>query len=112
RFLDRRGREPAEVLVAESQGLLVGLAELSIRPCAEGCNTDRVAYLEGWFVSPGERRRGVGRALAQAADDWGRAAGCVELASDTSPNNGVSISAHIAVGFESVGTVLCFRKRL
>jgi aminoglycoside 6'-N-acetyltransferase I len=112
RFLEGRAREPAEVLVAESDGHLVGFAELSIRPCAEGCDTDRVAYLEGWFVSPGERRKGIGRALAEAAEDWGRDAGCLELGSDTSPDNVVSISAHIAVGFESVGTVLCFRRRL
>ena len=38
-FLDGRTTEPAAVLVAESQGILVGLAELSIRPSAEGCRT-------------------------------------------------------------------------
>ena len=111
-FLDGRASEPVAVLVAVRPGVLIGFVELSIRPCAEGCRTSRIAYLEGWFVAPEERRKGVGRALAKAVEKWGRDAGCRELASDTTPNNVASISAHAAVGFESVGTVLCFRKVL
>jgi aminoglycoside 6'-N-acetyltransferase I len=61
-------REPAAVLLAEEgDGRAIGFAELSIRPYAEGCRSDRVAYLEGWWVAPGGRRRGVGRALVEAA---------------------------------------------
>src|SRR6266571_3216545 len=93
-------------------GLPVGLAELSIRPYAEGCQGDRVAYLEGWFVVPGARGRGVGRALIAAAEDWGRAQGCREFASDAEPDNDVSAAAHHAVGFVKVGLVRCFRKEL
>ena len=53
RFLAGRASEPLAVLVAQAEsGELVGFVELSIRPHAEGCHTDRVAYLEGWFVAP------------------------------------------------------------
>src|SRR6058998_111297 len=63
RFFARGAREPAAVLLALEGGRAIGLAELSIRACAEGCRTDRVAYLEGWFVAAEARGRGVGRAL-------------------------------------------------
>jgi aminoglycoside 6'-N-acetyltransferase I len=112
-FLDATASEPLAVLVAEEAGgELVGLAELSIRPCAEGCVTDRVAYLEGWYVAPDGRRRGVGRALVRAVEQWARGQGCTELASDTAVDNEASTAAHRAVGFEEVGLIRCFRRPL
>jgi aminoglycoside 6'-N-acetyltransferase I len=106
-------REPAAVLLAEEgDGRAVGFAELSIRPYAEGCRSDRVAYLEGWWVAPAARRRGVGRALVEAACAWGREEGCPELASDAEADNEMSAAAHSALGFEEVGLIRCFRRDL
>ena len=113
RFFAGEAQEPLAVLLAEDgTGWSVGLAELSIRAQAEGCRSDRVAYLEGWFVVPRARRRGVGRALIAAAEEWGRSQGCRELASDAEPDNDVSAAAHRAVDFTEVGLVRCFRKEL
>ena len=112
-FFAGRWREPSAVLLAEdSAGRAIGLAELSIRTCAEGCRTNRVAYLEGWFVVPEARRQGVGRALVGAAETWARSQGCTEFASDTQPTNTGSSAAHRALGFIEVGAVLCYRKEL
>ncbi|MGH7508932.1 MAG: aminoglycoside 6'-N-acetyltransferase [Gemmatimonadales bacterium] len=105
--------EPAAVLLAgDGAGRTIGVAELSIRPYAEGCLTSRVAYLEGWYVVPEARRRGVGRALVAAAEEWARGQGCTELASDTQLDNARSVAAHLALGFTEVGQVRCFRKEL
>ena len=114
RFLaGQTGGRPAAVLLAEDYlGRVVGLAELSIRPYAEGCVTDRVAYLEGWFVEPDSRRLGIGRALVDAAEDWGRDQGCSEFASDADPENDVSVRSHGALGFTDAGLVRCFHKDL
>lgn len=113
RFFAGDAREPFAVLLAEEgAGCAVGLAELSIRAYAEGCSSDRVAYLEGWFVVPKARGRGVGRALIAAAEEWGRSQGCREFASDAQPDNEVSAAAHRALGFVEVGLVRCFRKDL
>ena len=113
RFLSGAAREPQAVLVAESPGHgLVGFAEISIRAYAEGCSTDRVGYLEGWFVAPAARRRGTGRALVRAAEEWSRSQGCAEFASDAEADNDESARAHLALGFEDVGLVRCFRKDL
>ena len=73
-------RMPLEVLLAfDETGSAVGFAELSIRSYAEDCETDRVAYLEGWYVEPGFRRQGVGRALIAASEEWGIQQGCSEF---------------------------------
>lgn len=114
RFLSGRSREPRAVLVAEDEqtGSLVGLAELSVRPYAEGCDTDRVGYLEGWYVSPEFRRRGIARALVTAAESWAMSNGCTEFASDTEIDNEISAAAHRQCGFEEVAVIRCFRKIL
>jgi len=113
RFLAGDAAEPLAVLIAHDvSGEPVGFAELSIRPHAEGCRTDRVAYLEGWFVEAAARRRGVGRLLVRAAEEWARARGCAELASDARAEDAGSLAAHAAAGFEDAGLVRCFRKEL
>jgi len=112
-FFAGQAREPLAVLLAEDEsGRAVGFAELSIRPSAEGCWSDHVAYLEGWFVAPEVRHQGIGRSLMAAAEEWGRAQGCPEFASDTEADNERSAAAHRALGFEETGLVRCFRKDL
>src|SRR5215216_7204287 len=76
---------------------LCGLVEVSIHTSAPGCTTNRIGYLEAWYVDPDWRGRGVGRELAQAAEDWARAQGCREMASDTTPSYPVSPLAHAAL---------------
>lgn len=104
---------PYVVLVADDgDGRLVGFAEVSVRPHAEGCLTDRVVYLEGWFVADGFRQTGVGGALVGAAEQWGRSQGCSEFASDCDVTNMTSHAAHTALGFEEVGKIYCFSRKL
>jgi aminoglycoside 6'-N-acetyltransferase I len=104
---------PLEVLLACSgSGVPIGFVELSIRPYAAGCATNRVAFVEGWFVGPQYRGQGTGAALMKAAEEWGRANRCTELASDTELHNDGSIAAHKALGFEETERQVCFRKSL
>jgi aminoglycoside 6'-N-acetyltransferase I len=100
------------VLLALMDAEPAGFAELSIRAYAEGCATENVGYLEGWYVAPAYRHLGVGRALVRAAEEWARGRGCRELASDTEPENELSREAHLGCGFEDVALVRCFRKVL
>ncbi len=113
RFFNGDRRNPAEVLIAiDESGRAVAFAELSVRPYAEGCYSGKVAYLEGWYVERPARGKGIGSALVKAAEEWARAAGCTELASDTAIGNAASVSAHEALGFEQVSRIICFRKAL
>ena len=104
-------REPRHVLlVLDAGGIPVGFVELSLRAYAEGCVSDRVAYVEGWYVEPHARRLGAGAALIRAAEDWGRSQGCIELGSDAVVENILSARAHRALGFSEVAVIRCFRK--
>src|SRR5204863_8083639 len=76
-------REQLAVFIAVNEcDVPAGAAELSIRNYAEERLTDRVGYLEGWYVTPEARRRGIGRALVLAAEDWTRHQGCIPCGSD------------------------------
>lgn len=113
RFFRGTSTDPLAVFVAEDANqVLVGFVEVSIRSYAEGCVTDRVGYLEGWFVAPEGRHRGTGRALVTAAERWACSQGCTEFASDAEVDNAQSALAHRALGFADVGIVRCFRKEL
>ena len=113
RFFAGRARDPVAALIArDDTGRALGFTELSFRSYAEGCETDNVAFLEGWFVIPDARGRGVGGALIAACEDWARSQGCTEFASDAQPDNHASIAAHLALGFSDEGLVRCFSKKL
>lgn len=100
-----------EAFVCEAHdGRLCGLAEVSIRTSAPGCESDRIGYLEAWYVDPAVRQQGVGRALVERAEVWARAEGCSEMASDTTPDYPLSPTAHVALGYKEVERY--FRKEL
>lgn len=104
--------DPAATLLAFEGEKAVGFAELTLRSHAEGCRSPRIAYLEGWYVAPEARGKGVGAALLRTAEEWGRAQGCTEMASDTNLDNSASAQAHRALGFTEVDRIVCFRKSL
>jgi aminoglycoside 6'-N-acetyltransferase I len=100
------------VAVADDE-TLIGFAEASLRrDPVNGTDTSPVGFLEGWYVMPAWRRRGVGRALVAAVEQWTLAQGCGELASDTWLDHDDSRRGHLACGFEETERVICFRKRL
>jgi aminoglycoside 6'-N-acetyltransferase I len=107
------GSQSAIAFVAVVEGELIGFAEASLRrDYVNGCKSSPVAFLEGIYVAPAARRRGVAEALVKAVEDWGRSAGCAEFASDTSPENDASQRLHLSLGFEETQRVVFFRKLL
>ncbi len=92
-------------------GAAVGFAEAQIRSYTEGC-VGPTPYVEGLFVAPAWRRRGVARALLAAIETWAHALGHDELASDAIINNAESHSWHAAAGFAEVERIVLFRKAL
>jgi aminoglycoside 6'-N-acetyltransferase I len=91
----------------------VGFIEGSIRgDYVNGTESSPVGFVEGVFVVPAWRRRGVARQLFAAIADWARARGCLELASDALIDNEASQRAHRALGFRETERVVYFTKEL
>jgi RimJ/RimL family protein N-acetyltransferase len=57
----------------------------------------------GLMVAAGHRRRGVGRALLQAAEDWARGAGIRKLELHVFPYNEAAIALYESCGYEREG---------
>jgi aminoglycoside 6'-N-acetyltransferase I len=58
------------------------------------------------------RRASDADRLVDAAEQWARARGCREMASDSLVENRAGQAAHRAVGYEETERHVCFRKRL
>lgn len=94
-------------------GQAVGLAEAGLRhDYVNGCKTSPVAFLEGIYVAADYRRSGIARHLVAAVEDWARARGCTEFASDAALDNLESQQMHDGLGFSETQRVVYFRKLL
>jgi aminoglycoside 6'-N-acetyltransferase I len=102
----------AVFLAEDDSARPLGFIELSIRAFADGCESRPVPHVEGWYVEPSARRTGIARSLVTAAEDWARALGFTELASDTEVENVASQRAHASCGFAETERLVKFRKRL
>lgn len=105
--------DTVNLIARDGSGHAVGFAEASLRrDYVNGCETTPVAFLEGIYVVPEARGRGVAKALVAAVEDWARASGVSELGSDAAPDNMASLKMHHALGFEETQRVVFFRKLL
>ncbi len=107
-------RSPGIVLFAEDLvGTAIGFAEVSLRTSpVTGSSGSITPYLEGWYVDPEWRDRGIGAALIEDACEWARNAGYRELASDTEVDNRASQSAHQRLGFREVERTITYLRPL
>ena len=71
-----------------------GFAEVALRRYANGCEESPVPFLEGIWVSPAFRRRGVGEHLIARISAVLQAKGFKELCSDALLDNTASHEAH------------------
>lgn len=111
-FFHERNPNLATFVIERGNNQLGGFLEARVRDYAEGCVSSRIGYVEGWYVDSDLRRQGLGQQLIQAAERWALSLGICEMASDCLVENEVSLMAHLAVGFEEVERIICFRKVL
>lgn len=74
--------EPQAVLIATEGPAVIAFAELSLRRDLQDLPGRRVGYVEGLYVIPEFRHRGVARQLLRAARTWARDQRCNAFASD------------------------------
>ncbi len=90
-----------------------GFAEASLRfEYVNGCHSSPVAYLEGIYITPEFRRKGLATQLVTRINSWANDHGCTEMASDTDINNEESQSLHLSLGFMETERVVFFRKSI
>lgn len=91
----------------------VAFAQCQLRnDYVEGTNSHPVGYLEGIFVNPNYRKRGIAKELLRYSEAWAREKGCSEFASDCEIENIESYKFHLAMGFIECNRVICFKKDL
>ena len=95
-----------------SERKLHGFIEASLRLTAEGCHSSPIGYIEGWYVEPEERGKGIGRALLKKAEAWAISNGCKEMASDAESTNELGRAVHEGLGYERVEVLAHYRKSL
>ncbi|MGL5217528.1 MAG: aminoglycoside 6'-N-acetyltransferase [Aeromonas hydrophila] len=100
-------------LVLDAQSQAVAFADAALRhDYVNGCESSPVVYLEGIYVQPASRRRGLAQALIARVAQWGRELGCCELASDAAIDNLASQQLHQRLGFAETERVVFFKKAL
>ena len=82
---ERLERGESTILLAEADGQLQGFCQLYPTWCSVAAA--RIFVLYDLFVDPDVRRGGIGRALMQAAQRFGRSAGAVRLDLTTARTN-------------------------
>lgn len=103
----------AAVFLAEENGKAVGFAQCQLRSdYVEGAKSKPVEYLEGIYVEPECRRKGVASELLRHCQQWAKAQGCAEFASDCEWSNSVSRQFHVGTGFREANRIICFLKKL
>ena len=91
----------------------VAFFSLSLRhDYVEGTETSPVAYLEGIYVSPSHRKKGVAGHIIDFTKDWASQKGCTELASDCELDNEISRMFHTKLGFTEANRIICFTMKL
>jgi aminoglycoside 6'-N-acetyltransferase I len=101
------------VFICYHEAVLAGFVQCSLRnDYVEGTENSPVGYLEGIFVKPEYRMRGIGKKLLNQCEEWAKSQGCIEFASDCELNNMESLKFHLLVGFEEANRIICFKKKL
>lgn len=109
----KRPTQFAAFVAHGTDGTPVGFAESSLRhDYVDGATTSPVAFLEGIYVVPEWRLRGVARQLVETVARWGREMGCQQFASNSLLENTASHAFHRAAGFQETERVVYFLREL
>lgn len=98
-------------LISLTNDSISGFIHMSIRTdYVEGSDSSPVGFVEGIFVKPGFRNKGIARLLFKAGEEWAKSKGCTQVGSDIEINNTVSYKFHKKIGFEEANRIICFIK--
>ncbi len=105
--------DQVQIFVAEEDSTVIGFAQCGLRrDYVEGTDTSPVGYLEGIFVEPFHRNKGIARTMLKQCESWAKEKGCSEFASDCELCNETSLAFHLRMGFIEANRIICFKKDL
>ena len=105
--------DKAKCFIKYVDGIAVGFAQCQLRTdYVEGTDSSPVGYLEGIFVEDKYRKCGYARELLRECENWAKEKLCTEFASDCELVNEESLRFHMALGFEEVNRIICFKKEI
>jgi aminoglycoside 6'-N-acetyltransferase I len=111
-FLSGSGKAVA-FIARNGANEVIGFSEAALRhDYVNGCSSSPVLFLEGIYVRPADRRKGIARLLCDAIAKWGKSLGCAEFGSDALLENSASHALHVGLGFSETERVVFFRKPL
>ena len=112
-FIETLNDEKAAFFIKYANDLHVGFAQCGLRTdYVEGTESSPVGYLEGVFIEADYRKSGYAKELLLACEQWAKNMGCTEFASDCELDNVGSLKFHLAMGFDEVNRIICFKKRI
>lgn len=91
------GDRQQAIIVGEMNGVAVGVA------LASAGDQEETASLGSMWVAPTARRRGVGRAMLSAGEDWVRGRGADRLRLAVAAGNGEARTLYESAGFVPTG---------
>lgn len=105
--------EDSATFLYYADGNAIGFAQCQLRrDYVEGTETSPVGYLEGVYIEAAYRRKGYGKALVAACEEWAKSKGCTEFASDCELCNTESLAFHLGSGFTEANRIICFTKQI
>jgi len=87
----------------------IGFLSLSIKnDYVEGTSSRPVGYIEGIYVIPKYRKKGIAKNMVEFAKKWSKENNCKQIASDCLIDNNISRTFHNKIGFKEANTIIHF----
>ncbi|MBP7885394.1 GNAT family N-acetyltransferase [Patescibacteria group bacterium] len=102
-----------DAFVVKENDKYMAFATFSIKhEYVQGADSYPVGYLEGIYVKPNFRKKGLAKKIVEFAEKWALEKGCKQIASDTWLCNEESQKFHKSIGFEEVERIVHFIKKI
>jgi ribosomal protein S18 acetylase RimI-like enzyme len=109
---DRLANDESVVFLALDPESGAGLGFVQLYPSFSSTAARRIWILNDLFVAPSARRRGIGRALLEAARDHGRATGARRLVLSTAATNREAQALYESFGYKRESVFVSYKLEL
>jgi aminoglycoside 6'-N-acetyltransferase I len=104
-------KENGKIFLSFENDTPIGFLYVSIRSdYVEGTKSRPTGYVEGIYVNPNYRRKGLSKQLLLEGEKWLKEKGCKQIGSDIEIDNQQSYHFHTATGFKEANRLIAFIK--